>query len=67
LWYIGESINNNFTGGFTDGESTPKKIYPLHSIDISITEYNISPTEKSYVIPRVNFFYVGIFFGEANK
>jgi hypothetical protein len=51
LWYIGESIDNNFTGGFTDGESTPKKFYPLHSIDISITKYNISPTEKSYVIP----------------
>jgi hypothetical protein len=41
---------------FIDGQSTPKKLYPLYSIGISIAEYNISLIEKLYAIPSVVFF-----------
>jgi hypothetical protein len=33
-----------------------KKNYSFHFIGISIDEYNISPTEKLYIIPLVIFF-----------
>jgi hypothetical protein len=41
---------------FTDGQSAPKKLYPLYSIGISIAEYNISLIEKLYAIPSMVFF-----------
>ena len=56
LWSIGEFIGNNFTDGFTDDKSVQKKNLPALSIDISINEYNISPTKKLYIIPSVIFF-----------
>jgi hypothetical protein len=52
LWYVG----NNFIDGFTDGQSIPKKLYPLYLVGISIAEYNILLIEKSYVILSVIFF-----------
>jgi hypothetical protein len=56
LWYVGESVNNIFTDGLTNRQSMPKKNYQLHSIRISINEYNISSTENPYVILSVSFF-----------
>jgi len=38
-----------------------KRIYLLHFIDISVIEYNISSTEKMYVIPLVIFFHSLVF------
>jgi hypothetical protein len=47
-------------------EKERQKSYLLHSIGISIDEYNISLTEKPYVFQSVIFF-IGMFFGEFDK
>lgn len=58
LW----SVVNNFIDGFTIGKNAPKKVYPLHSISISIDKYNnISPIKKPYIISSVISFYLSVF------
>jgi hypothetical protein len=58
LW----SVVNNFIDGFTIGKNASKKVYPLHSVSISIDKYNnISPTKKPYIISSVIGFYPSIF------
>jgi hypothetical protein len=62
LWSVDEPVNNKFTDEFADGQRTQKNLFSLHSAGTFIVEYNISPTEKSYIILLVIFFvrrYVG--------
>jgi len=42
------------------GIKRAKKFYPFYFVDISIGKFNISPTEKSYVISLV-FLFIGVF------
>jgi hypothetical protein len=41
LWFI----NNKYINGFTNKQNMPKYFYLLHFVNISISKYNISPTE----------------------
>jgi uncharacterized membrane protein len=56
LWYVGESVGNKYTYGFTNGQSAPNFFYLFYFIGISIGKFNISPTRKLYVMPSVFLF-----------
>jgi hypothetical protein len=53
LWFIG----NNFTDGFSNGQRASKKLYPFHSIGISIAEYK-HITDKKTICHSIGDFFV---------
>jgi hypothetical protein len=53
--YIGDFIGNKYTDEFIVGQNAQKN-YILHSINIFIDKFNISLTEKSYIMSSVFLF-----------
>jgi hypothetical protein len=53
FYYVNHFVNNVITDGFTKEKRTPKTIYRHYSVSNSISEFDKSLTENTFIIPSV--------------
>ena len=53
FYYVDHFVSNIITDGFTKEKRAPKIIYHHYSVSNSISEFDKSPTENTFIIPSV--------------